>query len=143
MVGVATTGATHAIGIVTVTSIYDNIGDTVELKGIVPDSSNSYNTLYRITGITTGSTKQVQVASASTIGVTNTTGLGVTDTSVATAYVTGQALNVSAFNFNKDTGVGVVTTAQRHGLSVDNKVCLLYTSPSPRDKRQSRMPSSA
>ena len=25
----------------------------------------------------------------------------------------------------------------------DGKVCLLYTSPSPRDKRQSRMPSSA
>ena len=24
-----------------------------------------------------------------------------------------------------------------------NRVCLLYTSPSPRDKRQSRMPSSA
>ena len=27
--------------------------------------------------------------------------------------------------------------------SVNNKICLLYTSPSPRDKRQSRMPSSA
>ena len=26
---------------------------------------------------------------------------------------------------------------------VQNKICLLYTSPSPRDKRQSRMPSSA
>ena len=26
---------------------------------------------------------------------------------------------------------------------LDRKVCLLYTSPSPRDKRQSRMPSSA
>ena len=26
---------------------------------------------------------------------------------------------------------------------VPNKICLLYTSPSPRDKRQSRMPSSA
>ena len=25
----------------------------------------------------------------------------------------------------------------------EKKVCLLYTSPSPRDKRQSRMPSSA
>ena len=25
----------------------------------------------------------------------------------------------------------------------DNMICLLYTSPSPRDKRQSRMPSSA
>ena len=28
-------------------------------------------------------------------------------------------------------------------LSDENIVCLLYTSPSPRDKRQSRMPSSA
>ena len=25
----------------------------------------------------------------------------------------------------------------------EGKICLLYTSPSPRDKRQSRMPSSA
>ena len=29
------------------------------------------------------------------------------------------------------------------GLEVKVKGCLLYTSPSPRDKRQSRMPSSA
>ena len=29
-----------------------------------------------------------------------------------------------------------------HTVGLDN-VCLLYTSPSPRDKRQSRMPSSA
>ena len=28
-------------------------------------------------------------------------------------------------------------------LGVKDNVCLLYTSPSPRDKRQSRMPSSA
>ena len=33
------------------------------------------------------------------------------------------------------TGVGVV--------SAQTSPCLLYTSPSPRDKRQSRMPSSA
>ena len=32
----------------------------------------------------------------------------------------------------------------RCGLTADRiEVCLLYTSPSPRDKRQSRMPSSA
>ena len=30
-----------------------------------------------------------------------------------------------------------------YGLRVHEAVCLLYTSPSPRDKRQSRMPSSA
>ena len=29
------------------------------------------------------------------------------------------------------------------GVRGERKVCLLYTSPSPRDKRQSRMPSSA
>ena len=28
-------------------------------------------------------------------------------------------------------------------VKVNGKTCLLYTSPSPRDKRQSRMPSSA
>ena len=31
----------------------------------------------------------------------------------------------------------------RKGINSKNKSCLLYTSPSPRDKRQSRMPSSA
>ena len=30
-----------------------------------------------------------------------------------------------------------------HQLQTDGMTCLLYTSPSPRDKRQSRMPSSA
>ena len=32
---------------------------------------------------------------------------------------------------------------KRHPTLAENVVCLLYTSPSPRDKRQSRMPSSA
>ena len=31
----------------------------------------------------------------------------------------------------------------RQSVNISEKVCLLYTSPSPRDKRQSRMPSSA
>ena len=31
----------------------------------------------------------------------------------------------------------------RAGSGEDERICLLYTSPSPRDKRQSRMPSSA
>ena len=30
-----------------------------------------------------------------------------------------------------------------NGQLVPDEICLLYTSPSPRDKRQSRMPSSA
>ena len=38
--------------------------------------------------------------------------------------------------------VGRVTRAQLEEIA-NTKICLLYTSPSPRDKRQSRMPSSA
>ena len=38
----------------------------------------------------------------------------------------------------------VVRHAQRTPKSVEwNRVCLLYTSPSPRDRQKSRMPSSA
>ena len=33
------------------------------------------------------------------------------------------------------------SVSQQHSMKIDD--CLLYTSPSPRDKRQSRMPSSA
>ena len=36
--------------------------------------------------------------------------------------------------------IALVNALSQAGLS---KICLLYTSPSPRDKRQSRMPSSA
>ena len=55
-----------------------------------------------------------------TVGVTNTGGpVGV----ASTTYVRGVIMH--------NTGLGTATS------------CLLYTSPSPRDKRQSRMPSSA
>ena len=33
--------------------------------------------------------------------------------------------------------------SSRRFFELDHEICLLYTSPSPRDKRQSRMPSSA
>ena len=41
----------------------------------------------------------------------------------------------------KNGYVRVIIDEEEHDLSTD--ICLLYTSPSPRDKRQSRMPSSA
>ena len=42
--GVGTFG-TWTAGIVTVTSIYDNVGDTLSVEGITPDSNDSYNQL--------------------------------------------------------------------------------------------------
>ena len=39
--------------------------------------------------------------------------------------------------------VKILTPSEAFGQTADIMICLLYTSPSPRDKRQSRMPSSA
>ena len=36
-----------------------------------------------------------------------------------------------------------IAAAKLREFGADDVICLLYTSPSPRDKRQSRMPSSA
>ena len=59
-------------------------------------------------------------------------------------------VSVEADNIDKITWHGDTTPiskedilAKQAELQTDYDACLLYTSPSPRDKRQSRMPSSA
>ena len=53
------------------------------------------------------------------------------------------------FSLDTDAKTALLNQAKNEGLeslvvtSTCNRTCLLYTSPSPRDKRQSRMPSSA
>ena len=51
----------------------------------------------------------------------------------------------SGFRNSHSTETGVICVSHYilEELSKGRYVCLLYTSPSPRDKRQSRMPSSA
>lgn len=121
VVGVGTTTG-YSVGIVTVTKIYDNAGDTLSIFNVLPSSNNEFNTLYRITGISTGSAKEIEVSSSSTIGAATTLGVGITDTTNAVSVLTGQTLNVTALSYDSSTGIGIVTTAQRHGLRVDNKV---------------------
>ena len=43
----------------------------------------------------------------------------------------------------EDTDSGGLTSFDSNGFSLGSNICLLYTSPSPRDMRRSRMPSSA
>ena len=50
--------------------------------------------------------------------------------------------HVTSNNTNVPTS-GQIDLADFYGAVKQSSVCLLYTSPSPRDKRQSRMPSSA
>lgn len=119
IVGIATTTSFSA-ATVSVSNINNNIGDTLSLSGIVPDTNSQYNTLYRITGIT--SAREVVVASASTIGSGSTVGLGVTATAFSNVILTGKTLNVSSIAYNNVTGLGTVTTVQNHGLNVDNVI---------------------
>jgi hypothetical protein len=121
VVGVATT-AGFVQGYVTVTDIYDNSGDVVRITGVSSESLTHYNQLYRITSVPVGSTKELIVASASTVGNANTTGVGADFTTDAFGYLTGEALNVTSLVYDNVSGLATVTTSQRHGLRVDNKV---------------------
>ena len=64
--GITTSGSSgHVPTVVRVDSIYDNTGDVIRINGgFSSESYSSYNNLYRITGITTGSDKQFNVSSA-------------------------------------------------------------------------------
>ena len=49
-----------------------------------------------------------------------------------------------AFSEEEKGGIEeVIVTAERQASSIQDTACLLYTSPSPRDVEESRMPSSA
>ena len=52
-------------------------------------------------------------------------------------------MNVEAFKLSIETKEAHYWSRSRKEIWHKGKTCLLYTSPSPRDKRQSRMPSSA
>ena len=45
--------------------------------------------------------------------------------------------------FDKTFSIDEIIEESFERLGIQDVTCLLYTSPSPRDKRQSRMPSSA
>ena len=53
------------------------------------------------------------------------------------------AVRPSALSISVSQGKGTTIESAMMGAIMESIDCLLYTSPSPRDKRQSRMPSSA
>jgi len=121
VVGIATT-TSHSVGIVTVTTVYSNIGDTLSLSGISPSTYEQYNNLYRITSVT--NSKEVVVGSSTTISPAVTSGLGVTVTANSNVINNGRVVNVSSLVYDRLSGVATVTTLQPHGFVVDNKVRL-------------------
>ena len=115
-------GSTRAV--VQVTGVYNNINDCVQLDGVSPNSNDSYNTLYKITGITPGNTKQFEVQSSTTISTPSTTGIGSTNTSNANAKVVGKTLGISTITYSPTTGLATIGFTTSHGFRVGNKLRL-------------------
>jgi hypothetical protein len=121
VVGVDTTG-THTVGIVRVESISNNVEDAIKVVGIASASNNRYNNLYRISGIATGRTKEIDVVSSETISGFSTTGLGVTVTANAGYIPTGKVLQISSLIYTSSSGIATVGFTTSHGFQVDNKI---------------------
>jgi hypothetical protein len=123
VVGIATT-TSHVIGVVRVETISNNIGDTLKVSGVSSASNSAYNTLYRVSGISTGQSKEIDVISAETFTVFSTTGLGVTVTSNASYLPTGKVLSISSLSYNSVTSLATVEFTTSHGFGVDNKISI-------------------
>jgi hypothetical protein len=124
VVGIATTTG-YVQATVQVSSIYNNVGDTVRVSGISSASRNVYNDVYRITSVPSGTSTQLVVSSSPISGYsTSTFGIGITACHNAFTYLTGKSLLVSSLSYNNITGLATVTTSSNHGLFVGNKVRL-------------------
>jgi hypothetical protein len=118
--GIATTSG-FSSAVVTVSSVYNNVGDVVKIAGVTSTTYQDYNNLYRITEVPVGAAKSFRAVSATSVSGISTT-VGPTFTSNAVAYVTGEAIRVNTFTYNNTTGIATVTSINAHGLKVDNKV---------------------
>ncbi len=116
------TFAPYSQATVTVSKIYDNINDVIEVAGITSESNSKFNRLYKISEIPVGSARSVTVYSYDNITGVTTTGLDASFVSGANANVTGPALTISSLDYNNVSGIATVVTTSRHGLSVDSKV---------------------
>jgi hypothetical protein len=107
--------------VLTVTQIYNNVGDVVQISGVTSTSYQDYNNLYRITNVPVGSAKSFTAVSASSVSGFSAA-VGATLTSDAITNLTGEALSVSSLTYNNVVGLATITTNNRHGLRVDNKI---------------------
>ena len=124
-------------------------GSTAELRITASGSSGSADPQIRMTGQNNGTTEGFLLRYDNSVGdvyfdqVWN--GLG--SSSAAIRFRTGTTgTPVEAAYFRADGGLQLQKTMRTNSQissSIATGTCLLYTSPSPRDKRQSRMPSSA
>ena len=107
--------------ILTVTQIYNNVGDVVKISGVTSTAYQDYNNLYRITNVDSA-TSFTAVSATPVSGISTT--VGPAFTSDAIAYLTGEAIRISSLTYNNVTGIATIATVNAHGLKVDNKVLI-------------------
>jgi hypothetical protein len=110
-----TTGFIPAV--IQVESIANDIGTIIEISGLSAQHTN-YNNLYKVVGFTSTS-NEIVVSSASSVSGFSTTILELGEN---TSVYTGKVLTVSGVTYNNETGVGIVTFTDSHGLNVDNSI---------------------
>ena len=119
--GTATTTG-YSLATLTVSKIYNSIGEVVAIDGVKGSTNTEYNNLYRITGVNAGKTKEIIVSSASTVGNASLSGIGPTVTTSANLVNTGKLLNVQSLTYSHVSGIATVVVTERHGLFADNKI---------------------
>ncbi len=122
VVGIATTTG-HSLGFVRVDSIYNNVGDTVSVNGVGPDSADQYNTVYRISKVSVGSTNMFEAVSASPFPpIRPGAGIGATSSENAFLVFGEPSVGISTIQYNGLTGIATFTTQANHGFLLNNKI---------------------
>jgi hypothetical protein len=112
------TYAPHTQATVTVTRIYDHVGESIRVSGVTSEGYSGYNTLYKITGISTYNQIDVQ-SSREVIGIGSDLSVQAAN---AQAVLTGKTLGISTFTYYAQTGIGTLAFTSAHGLRKNGKV---------------------
>jgi len=129
VVGIATTTG-HVPVVLRVAAISNSVGDVVRISGITSERTKGYNTLYRISNITNGSSRRFTAISFDSVANHNTTGIGTVVTGNSFVYDCGKSLSVSSIAYNNVTGLATVTTSTNHDFYANNKVKIVGASNS-------------
>jgi hypothetical protein len=107
--------------VLTVTQIYNNVGDVIKISGVTSAEYQDYNNLYRITNV--GSATSFTAVSATPVS-SSVASIGSTLTADAITYLTGEAIRISSLTYNNVVGLATITTINAHGLKVDTKISI-------------------
>jgi len=125
-----TTQAGYVSGILTVTSVYEGVGQVIQIAGISSDTNSKLNNLFKVTEVP--SAKKVCFASTEVIDYGRSLGGSSNNVVVGTAMsnsslsVVGPAIGVTSLNYDVNTGIATVGTGiTAHGLLAGSKIKLV------------------